>query len=257
MRLQLDLDLDALGDDAPAEAARILRDWADALGRTDLDAPARHDLLDQESAPVGSLTLVGAAAQDPKAVLHRYLRGLREALLWKVDGLGERDARWPMTPTGTNLLGLLKHVASVESEYLGLVFGRPFPEELPWSAEDAEDNADMWAWPEEDVRSVRDLAIRVWSHGDATIEALEADAPGHVHWWGENGADVTLHTVLVHVVIEVARHTGHADVLRELTDGSRGLREGSSNLPPVDEDYWVAHVAKLQQVAEEADARDL
>lgn len=57
---------------------------------------------------------------DLKQVLHRYLRAQREALLWKLDGLSERDVRRPMTGTGTNLLGLLKHSASVESGYLGL-----------------------------------------------------------------------------------------------------------------------------------------
>jgi hypothetical protein len=51
--------------------------------------------------------------RDPKDDLHRYLKAGRDALLWKVDGLSEYDARRPMTPTGTNLLGLVKHVASV------------------------------------------------------------------------------------------------------------------------------------------------
>ena len=100
---------------------------------------------------------------DVKAHLHRYLQRQHDALLWKLDGLSERDSRWPMTPTGTNLLGLLKHVASVEAEYFGHVFGRPFPEVVPWSADDAEDNADMWAGPEESVASVRDFAQRVWA----------------------------------------------------------------------------------------------
>ena len=86
---------------------------------------------------------------DPKADLHRYLRSAREALLWKLDGLSEYDSRRPLTPTGTNLLGLVKHVASVEAEYLGDCFGRPFGEPLPWFEEDAEANADMWATPEE------------------------------------------------------------------------------------------------------------
>lgn len=255
MRLHLDLDLDALGDDAPAEAGRILRYWAGAMGQLDLHAAVRHELMDSGYRPVGTLTLTATDVEDRKATLHQYLRGLRTALLWKVDGLGERDARWPMTPTGTNLLGLLKHVASIEAGYFGLVFGRPFPEELPWTEEDAEDNADMWAGPEEDRESVRALALRVWEHGDATIDALDLDAPGHVPWWGENGAEVSLHIVLVHVIAEVARHTGHADVVRELTDGLRGLREGNANLPPVDEEWWAAYVARLQTVAAEAERR--
>ena len=69
---------------------------------------------------------------DPKADLHRYLQVARDALLWKLDGLSEYDVRRPLVPTGTNLLGLVKHVASVEAGYLGDTFGRPFPEPLPW-----------------------------------------------------------------------------------------------------------------------------
>jgi len=88
-------------------------------------------------------------ASDPKADLHRYLQDAREALLWKLDGLTEYDVRRPMVPTGTNLLGLVKHVASVEFGYFGDCFGRPYDERLPWLEDDAEPNADMWAAPGE------------------------------------------------------------------------------------------------------------
>ena len=87
----------------------------------------------------------GMTESDAKADLRRYLQAAREALVWKLDGLSEYDARRPMVPTGTNLLGLVKHVASVEAGYLGETFGRPFPEPLPWLEEGAEANADMWA----------------------------------------------------------------------------------------------------------------
>ncbi len=84
-------------------------------------------------------------AMDDKAMLHSYLRTRRADLLAKLDGLDEYDARRPLTPTGTNLLGLVKHVASVELGYFGEVFGRPCPMELPWLDDDAEPDADMWA----------------------------------------------------------------------------------------------------------------
>ncbi len=99
---------------------------------------------------------------DPKADLHRYLRVAREALLWKLEGLSEYDIRRPMVPTGTNLLGLVKHVASVEAGYLGDTFGRPSDESLPWLADDAEPNADMWATEEESREQIVDLYRRVW-----------------------------------------------------------------------------------------------
>ena len=74
---------------------------------------------------------------DPKTDLHRYLQDAREALLWKLDGLAEYDVRRPLTPTGTNLLGLVKHLASVELGYFGETFGRPSDEPLPWFDADA------------------------------------------------------------------------------------------------------------------------
>ena len=75
---------------------------------------------------------------DPKATLHGVLRRQREGLVGKLDGLDDYDVRRPLTGTGTNLLGLVKHVASVQVGYLGEVFGRPSPWEMPWFADDAE-----------------------------------------------------------------------------------------------------------------------
>jgi uncharacterized damage-inducible protein DinB len=189
-------------------------------------------------------------AVDLKETLSRYLRANREAVLWKLEGLPERDQRMPMTPTGTNLLGLVKHLASVEAEYFGACVGRPWPEPMPWTADDAEVNADMWATADESPAQVTDLYRRVAAHADATIEALPLDAPAHVPWWRE--PDATLGLLLVHVVAETARHAGHADVVRETIDGERGLRPGNTNLPDGDDAWWSAYVARLRQVAEGA-----
>src|SRR5437764_10536563 len=120
---------------------------------------------------------------DAKADLTTYLQRGRDALLWKLDGLSEYDIRRPMTPTGTNLLGLVKHVASVAAGYFGETFGRRFPESMPWFDDDAEPNADMWATAEESREQIVGLYRRVWVHTDATIEALPLDAVGRVPWW--------------------------------------------------------------------------
>src|SRR5688572_20249670 len=101
---------------------------------------------------------------DPKADLVRYLQGARESVLWKLEGLSEYDARRPLVPTGTNLLGLVKHLAGVEIGYFGETFGRQFPEPFPWLDGDAEPNADMWATPDEPLEDVVGLYRRVWSH---------------------------------------------------------------------------------------------
>lgn len=187
---------------------------------------------------------------DMKADLHRYLRAAREALVWKVDGLGEYDVRRPMTPTGTNLLGLVKHVASVEAGYLGDCFGRPFPEPLPWFADDAEPNADFWATAEESREDVLGLYRRVWAHSDATVEALDLDALGEVPWWPEERREVSLHQILVHITTETHRHAGHADIVRELVDGAVGLREGNDNIPAEDAAWWEGYRRRLQEVAD-------
>jgi uncharacterized damage-inducible protein DinB len=193
-----------------------------------------------------------AVEDDDKAHLLRALRAGRDALLWKLEGLSERDVRWPVVPTGTNLLGLVKHVASVEAWYLGDVFGRPFPERLPWLDDDAEPNADMWATAEESRASVLGLWERVRAHSEATVAALPLDAPGVVPWWAAGDRDVTLSQVLVHLVAETSRHAGHADVVRELLDGRAGHRAAVSNLPEQDEAWWRDYRARLEQVAEQA-----
>ena len=195
------------------------------------------------------------ANRNVKADLQRYLQVAREALLWKLEGLREYDVRRPLVPTGTNLLGLVKHVASVEAEYLGAVFGRPTPESLPWSAEDAEPNADMWATADESRQQIVDLYRRVWTHSDATIDALDLDAEGTVPWWPPERATVTLQLILVHMIAETNRHAGHADVVRELIDGSAGLRADNSNLPDGDPGWWEDYRAKLERAAVEGAER--
>src|SRR3954470_22515919 len=114
-------------------------------------------------------------ASDPKADFHRYLQVARDALLWKLEGLSDYDVRRPMVPTGTNLLGLVKHVASVEIGYFGDTFDRPFGEPLPWWADDAEDNADLWATSDESREYIVGLYHRAWTHADATIDTLDLD----------------------------------------------------------------------------------
>lgn len=181
----------------------------------------------------------------------RYLRTGRESLIWKLDGLSEYDVRRPLVPTGTNLLGLIKHLASVEAGYLGDTFGRPFGEALPWLDEDAEMNADMWATPGQSRDWVVDLYRRVGEHSAATVEALPLNAPGRVAWWPPERSNVTLHQILVHIIAETHRHAGHADIVRELIDGSVGLRADNSNLPHGDQAWWQTYRERLEVAARE------
>lgn len=191
-------------------------------------------------------------AEEPKAVLHRYLRSGREALLWKLDGLSEYDVRRPLVPTGTNLLGLIKHVASVELGYLGDAFGRPSGVPLPWFAPDAEANADMWATADESREQIIGLYRRSWEHTDTTIDELDLDAVGQVPWWPEDRRTVTLQQILVHMIAETHRHAGHADLVRELIDGAAGLLPDNDNLPPEDRTWWERYRSRLEAAARQA-----
>jgi hypothetical protein len=190
-------------------------------------------------------------ASDAKADLRRYLQSGREALLWKLDGLSEYDIRRPVTPTGTNLLGIVKHVATTEAGYLGETFGRPFGEPMPWLDDDAPPNADMWATPDESREQIVDLYRRVWVHSDATIDALDLDSIGRVPWWGTHG-EASLHRILIHMIAETERHAGHADIVRETIDGAAGLSERNSNLPEGDQQWWADYRIQLEQAAKEA-----
>jgi uncharacterized damage-inducible protein DinB len=193
------------------------------------------------------------AGPDPKADLHRYLQDAREAVLWKLDGLSEYNIRRPAVPTGTNLLGLVKHLASVEFGYFGDCFDRPYDEPLPWLEADAEPNADMWATASESREQVTDLYRRAWAHSDATISALPLDTIGHVPWWPADRSQVTLHKILVHMIAETDRHAGQADIVRELIDGSAGLRAGNDNLAPGDKAWWEDYRSRVEQAARDAD----
>jgi uncharacterized damage-inducible protein DinB len=188
---------------------------------------------------------------DQKQIIHRYLRTSRDALLAKLDGLSEREIRWPMTQTGTNLLGLVKHVASVELGYFGEVFDRPSNLALLWLDEDAEINADMWATADESREEIVTLYQQAAAHADGTIDALTLESPGLVPWWPPERHHVTLQQIMVHVSVEMARHAGHADILRELIDGAAGNNDG--NLPDQTAEQWAAYRQRLENAAVEAE----
>jgi uncharacterized damage-inducible protein DinB len=184
-----------------------------------------------------------------KAYLLDDLRWTRESLLWKLDGLSEYDVRRPLTATGTNLLGLVKHLTLAEARYLGEIFGRPFAEPIPRWDDSAANRAHLWVTEHESRAEIVDRYARACRHADATVEALPVDTPGHVPWWPQ--PDVKLFNVMVHVLTETARHAGHADILREGLDGAVGVIPGP--LTPLDEETRTAREAHRAQV--EAAAR--
>lgn len=190
---------------------------------------------------------------EPKATLKQYLQRSRDALLWKLDGLSERDLRMPRTPTGTNLAGIVKHCANVEVGYFGSTFGRtwPTPSDPCYVALEAygdDPQADWFLGADVTVSDLVGFYRRVWAFAEATIDGLPLDAVGSPPWWPA-GSEVTLHHMLVRVVDDLARHAGQADILRESIDGAAGLNPTSPNLPDEGEVDWHAYVAKLTDIA--------
>ncbi|MBO0826615.1 MAG: DinB family protein [Streptosporangiales bacterium] len=183
---------------------------------------------------------------DIKQELLDKLRASRAVMLDKLDGLDEYDRRRPMTPTATNLLGLVKHLAGCEYVYLGESFDRPPPEPLPW-VEDGSvwDGADMWATSDESSEYIVGLYRRACEHSDRTVTELTLDAPGSVAHWPEERRDTTLGVLLIRMVAETAQHAGHADILRELLDG-----RGGADHDLLDESGWREYVATVQLAAD-------
>jgi hypothetical protein len=183
---------------------------------------------------------------DLKDELHRKLRGSRHLLLSKLDGISEYDRRRPMTPTGTNLLGLVKHLAGLEYGYLGESFGRPAPESMSW-IEDGSiwQGADMWAKPEESSEYITGLYRRACAHADGVIAALDLETPGSVAHWPADRRQTTLGVLLIRMVAETAQHAGHADIIRELIDG-----KGGPDQDDFDQSTWREYVTAIATAAD-------
>lgn len=150
-----------------------------------------------------------------KQSLHACLNSQRDAVLWKMEGLDDEQLRRPMTPSGTSILGLVKHLAHVENGWFCETFGRPF-EPAPFDTDDPE--ADLRIDPHESTADILGYYERARRAADAVIDSLDVDDTGTA--W--HGATVSMRWVLIHMVEEVARHAGHVDIVRELIDGSTG-----------------------------------
>jgi len=173
-------------------------------------------------------------------------------LIWKVEGLAEEERRRPLTPTGTNLIGLIKHMTWIEGWYLCGFFGRERPR-LDWEWElDAEwgHHSHMYAKPEETSEGlIADYRATI-AAADQTIEDLGLDAVGE-HWSGET---VSLRSMVLAVLLDTVRHAGHGDIIREMLDGATGDRASPSGFyGTTDEDYRLAYLSRVRGEIETPD----
>jgi hypothetical protein len=184
---------------------------------------------------------------DTHSDLRRHLQQGRDSLMRALAGTSEYDARRPVVPSGTNLLGLVKHLTGIEAGYLGSCVGRPAPVTLPWEEDGSVwEGGDLWATADESRDTITGLYRQVWAHSDASIAALPLDAPATVSWWPQERRSTTFGHLLVRVVAETAQHAGHADILRELIDGRGGRDHDAQG----DAAWWEAYVGRIQAAAD-------
>jgi hypothetical protein len=178
--------------------------------------------------------------------LRQYLQESRDAVVRSLEGLSEYDVRRPLVPSGTNLLGMVKHLTGIELGYLGPCVGRPSPVALPWEDDGSVwESADMWATPEQSREYILGLYRRAWQHSDESLATIALDAPASVAWWPEERRATTFGHLVTRVVAETAHHAGHCDIVRELVDG-RGGRDADER----GEEWWTAYVGRIQAAAD-------
>ncbi|MEU5878432.1 DinB family protein [Spirillospora sp. NPDC047279] len=152
---------------------------------------------------------------DEKESLQVSLDRHRDVVLWKIQGLDDEQLRQPVTPSGTTMLGLVKHLAAVEYEWFCSTFGRE-TEPLPFDDDDPE--ADLRVEPHETTADIVAFYGRARAAAGTVVDELDVETRGTA-WSGQT---VTLRWVLIHMIEETARHAGHLDIARELIDGATG-----------------------------------
>lgn len=180
--------------------------------------------------------------------LARYLKASRDGLLWKAEGLDEFRMRLPRTSTGISLLGLVRHCLTVEYGYLVACMGRTSSLVLPRVDYESDPNSSFIVAEGETAEGLLQLYRDVAHEVARSIAEIPLDAPAHVPWWGDRG-NTTFERLLIHVLAEVSRHAGHADIIREEIDGRVGLRPSDSNMWRP-RDGWAGHVARVRATAD-------
>lgn len=174
-----------------------------------------------EPAPPVSPSAVPSEADSLQTVLERN----RRTFAWKTSGLDEKGLRATTAASSMTLGGLVKHVALVEADWLAVkLAGQDYGS--PWDVVDFDDDPD-WEWRTGALDAPDDV-YAVWRHAVDRSRTLVAevikerglDGPASFTW--PNGRTPTVRAMLLDMVEEYARHTGHADILREVVDSRVG-----------------------------------
>src|SRR2546423_1108301 len=156
-------------------------------------------------------------AGDEKAMLSAFLDRYRETILWKLDGLTREQASARLVPSATTLLGIVKHLAYVERGWFQINFAGE-PPNYPWPEDEPDEDIDFRVLESDTIESIsalyrQEIARSREIVAGASLEDLSKNrerGPRSLRW------------IIVHMIEETARHAGHADILRELTDGAIG-----------------------------------
>ena len=155
---------------------------------------------------------------DEKTMLSAFLDRYRETILWKLDGLTNAQAAQRLVPSATTLLGIVKHLAYVERWWFQMNFAGD-PVAFPWPEDEPDQDIDFRVAPGDTIESISALYQREIARSREIIAGASVEDIGKGFGKVEPRS---LRWIMIHMIDETARHAGHADILRELTDGAIG-----------------------------------
>ena len=168
------------------------------------------------------MTAANVSPETERAGLFEFLGYKREALIEKLHGLSDEQARMTPTASSLSLLSLVKHSAIWERRWFQVVVaGRTFPGEWPHARPDAGSEGEDTTFRLTDEDTVDTVVAEYRKQIAASNEILDTfDLEAPCAW--EGMAEQNLRWVALHMIEETAHHVGHADIIRETIDGSRG-----------------------------------
>lgn len=152
--------------------------------------------------------------------LEAFLDWQRATVPMKLAGVGDDEARRPGVPSGTSLLGVVRHLGYVERHWYRMTFAGQ--DDLDPGYTDDDPDADWRVGPDETVASVLDFYEGEVVAARAVVAGASPDDPSRGSRRARDGKPFSLRWIHLHMIEETARHLGHLDILREQADGTTG-----------------------------------